>query len=339
MKYMIKTIVKRILYCIPTLLIVVIISFLLVRVVPGDPVTMMIGDTATEFERAQARSELGLDQPLLMQFFLYCKDLLHGDLGIAWHTSNTVVSDLMTRLPATLELALWALVIAIIIGIPFGIISAVKKNSAIDHICRIVSMVGSAMPVFWLGLLLIYFFFYILGVCPAPLGRIGMTDYPPVTITGLYVLDSLLVGDFQMAEECASYLVLPAVTLSMPTMAILARMTRSSMLDVLSLDFVRTARAKGLSPFSVVCKHALANALIPILTVLGSQFGVLMGSTVVCETIFSWPGIGSYLTQSILVTDYNPIQAFTLITAVLYLAINLILDIIYTIVDPRIRIS
>lgn len=336
---MIKALLKRVLFAIPTIFLVVVITFILARVVPGDPVTMVAGDTATEEQRAQVREQLGLDDPLLVQFFRYCNDLLHGDLGYSWHSSNSVAEDFKTRLPATLELAIWSLLIAILIGIPLGILSAIKKNSLLDHFCRIFSMVGSSMPIFWLGLMLIYYLFYKLRWFPAPLGRIAITMTAPEKITGLYVLDAMLAGDFKLAGKCASYLVLPAVTLSMGTMSILARMTRASMLETLNMEYVRTAKAKGISGAKVICKHALSNALIPILTVLGGQFGVLMGSTVVCESIFSWPGIGTYLTQSILATDYNPVQAFTLLTAILYVLINLVLDVLYTVVDPRVRLE
>jgi len=336
---MIKALLKRVLFAIPTIFLVVVITFVLARVVPGDPVTMVAGDTATEEQREQVREQLGLDDPLILQFFRYCNDLLHGDLGYSWHSSNSVAEDFKTRLPATLELAIWSILIAVLIGIPLGILSAIKKNSLLDHFCRIFSMIGSSMPIFWLGLMLIYYLFYKLRWFPAPLGRIAITMTAPDKITGLYVLDALLAGNFQLAGKCAQYLVLPAVTLSMGTMSILARMTRASMLETLNMEYVRTAKAKGISGAKVICKHALSNALIPILTVLGGQFGVLMGSTVVCESIFSWPGIGTYLTQSILATDYNPVQAFTLLTAILYVCINLVLDVLYTVVDPRVRLE
>lgn len=336
---MIKAIFKRILFSIPTLLLVVIITFLLARVVPGDPVAMIAGDTATEEQREKVIVQLGLDKPLYVQFIDYCKDLLQGDFGYSWHSSNSVADDFKTRLPATLELALWAMFIAVIVGIPLGILSAIRKNSLMDHLCRIISMIGSSMPIFWLGLMLIYYLFYKMRWFPAPMGRLGITVVAPAKITGMYVLDALLAGDVKLAGECAKYLVLPSITLSMGTMSILARMTRTSMLETLNMEYVRTAKAKGLRPGKIIWKHAFTNALIPILTVLGGQFGVLMGSTVVCESIFSWPGLGTYLTQSILATDYNPVQAFTLLTAVMYVLINLVLDILYTVVDPRVRLE
>jgi peptide/nickel transport system permease protein len=200
-------------------------------------------------------------------------------------------------------------------------------------------MIGSAMPVFWFGLILIYVFYFVLGLAPAPLGRIGLTTTPPDHITGLYVLDSLLMGNPDLAWKCLRQLLLPAITLSMGSMSILARMSRNIFLEIMSQDYVRMARAKGLSRRAIIWKHGFGNALIPILTVLGSQIGVLLGATVVTETIFSWPGIGSYLTQSILLTDYAPIQAFALLSAVIYIVINLLLDIAYVIVDPRVDLQ
>ena len=333
---MLKSIGKRIIYAIPSLFLVILITFMMARILPGDPVTMYAGDNATEERRAQVTEQLGLDDPLPTQFVSYVKGIFTGDWGYAWHTSNNVLDDLAQRFPATLELALWSLFIAVIIGIPLGILAAVYKDSILDHLSRLLTMLGAAFPVFWLGLLLIYFFFYKLGILPAPLGRLGLMDLPPDKITGLYVLDALLEGNPALAGQAVQYLILPAVTLSMGSLAIISRMTRASMLEELSQDYVRTARAKGLSGFAVVTKHALSNAWISILTTIGSQLGILMGSTVVTETIFSWPGIGSYLTQSILVTDYAPIQSVALLTAVIYIVINLLLDILYTVVDPRV---
>ncbi len=333
-----KAVFKRILYTIPSLFMVIVLIFILVRVLPGNPAVMLAGDNASPETLAKVTQQLGLDQPYPVQFINYLKDLATGDLGYAWHTSNPVLTDFKNCLPASLELALFSISIAITIGVSLGIIAAVRKNSFMDHVCQIVSMIGSAIPGFWLGLVLIYVFYYKFNLLPAALGRIGILSSPPQYITGMYVLDSILTGDYALAWESFKQLILPAVTLSMCSMSILARMTRASVLETLSQDYVRTAKAKGLSRYVVVCKHALGNALIPILTVLGSQLGVLMGATVVTETIFSWPGIGSYITQSILLNDYAAVQAFALISAIIYIVINLILDILYSVVDPRIAI-
>ncbi|ASA26406.1 peptide ABC transporter permease [Paenibacillus donghaensis] len=322
---------------IPALLGIILITFILSRVLPGDPAIMMAGEQAPEEIVNKIRVDMGLDKPLYTQFFSYVGQLFQGDIGYAYHTGHSVASDLSTRFPATIELTLFSILIAILIAIPVGIVAATRKESIVDHISRVFSLIGACVPIFWLGLMFIYIFYSILGWAPAPMGRISGDLNPPVHITGLYVLDSLLSGDMIALRSSLTHLLLPAICLSTGTMAIVARMTRSSMLEIIDQDFVRTARAKGLRESAVIYKHALANALIPTLTVLGLQFGYLMGGAVITETIFSWPGIGSYVTDSILAADYAPIQAFTLVSAILYCGINLAVDLIYGLIDPRIR--
>jgi len=334
---MLQFITKRIVYLIPSLIGIVLITFILSRVLPGDPALMIAGEQAPQSVVDNIRMELGLNDPLYIQFGTYVKQLVQGDLGTAWHTGHTVVEDFATRLPATLELALASLLIALIVAIPVGIIAATRKESALDHISRVFSLIGACMPVFWLGLLLILLFYSKLGIAPAPMGRIGNDILPPTNITGLYLIDSLLTADWVAFRQSLSHLILPAICLSSGTMAIIARMMRSSMLEVISQDYIRTARAKGLSEGTVVYKHALANASIPTITMVGLQIGYLLGGAVITETIFSWPGVGSYVTESILATDYAPIQAFTLLSAVVYSVINLVVDLIYGWIDPRIR--
>ena len=301
-----KYIAKRLLYAIPAVVLVVIIIFLLTRVMPGDPARAYLGEMATEEQVEQLREEWGLNDPLPVQFVRYVSGILHGDFGYSNRTHATVLNDCIKRIPASLELALWALAIAILIGVPLGIASATHKNSPLDHGARIFSMLGATMPVFWFGLMLILIFYATLHWTVAPTGRISMGINPPTT-------------------------------LSMSTMAVMARMTRASMLEVLGQDYIRTARAKGMKERIVIYRHALRNALIPILTVLGGQFGMMLGYTVVVETIFSWPGIGFYVTDAILNVDYNPVQAFALFSALLYVVINLVLDILYTVVDRRVK--
>lgn len=332
----IKYILKRLLYAIPAVILVIVIIFALTRIMPGDPVRSYLGDMATDEQIAQLTEEWGMNDPLYVQFFRYCRNLLHGDLGYSNHTHRTVLEDFQKRFPASLELALWAIMFSVIIGIPLGIASATHKNSLVDHGARIVSMMGATMPSFWFGLMLILIFYARIGIAPAPIGRISTNLNPPTTITGLYVLDSILTGDTLALKDSIAHLILPAITLSLSSLAVLARMTRASMLEVLNQDYVRTAKSKGMSRGIVVYRHALRNAMIPILTVLGGQFGMMLGYTTVVETIFSWPGIGYYVTDSILNTDYNPVQAFALLSAILYVFINLILDILYSIVDHRI---
>ncbi|WP_152397530.1 ABC transporter permease [Paenibacillus guangzhouensis] len=334
---MLQFITKRIVYLIPSLIGIVLITFILSRVLPGDPALMIAGEQAPQSVVDNIRMELGLNDPLYVQFGTYVKQLVQGDLGTAWHTGHTVVEDFATRLPATLELAIASLLIALIVAIPVGIVAATRKESALDHISRVFSLIGACMPVFWLGLLLILLFYSKLGIAPAPMGRIGNDILPPTNITGLYLVDSLLTADWVAFRQSLSHLILPAICLSSGTMAIIARMMRSSMLEVISQDYIRTARAKGLSEGAVVYKHALANASIPTITMVGLQIGYLLGGAVITETIFSWPGVGSYVTESILATDYAPIQAFTLLSAVVYSVINLVVDLIYGWIDPRIR--
>ena len=333
----VKYIIKRLLYAIPAILLVIVIIFFLTRVMPGDPARMYLGEMATQEQVDQLTEEWGLNDPLPVQFLDYIKGLLHGDLGTAWHTHQTVADDFIKRFPASLELAIWAIIIAILIGIPLGIVSATHKNSLIDHGARVLSMLGATMPVFWFGLMLILIFYADLGWAAAPIGRISSSINPPTHITGLYVLDSILTGDTVALKDSIAHLILPAITLSLSSMAVLARMTRSSMLEVLGQDYIRTIRAKGMKEHVVIWRHALRNALIPILTVLGGQFGMMLGYTVVVETIFSWPGIGFYVTDSILNMDYSPVQAFALLSAILYVLINLILDILYSVVDHRVK--
>lgn len=332
-----KYILRRILSAIPVLLVVVFLIFILTRVMPGDPARMYAGEQAPAAAIEAIRVEMGLDQSLPVQFINYLKDLLRGDFGYAWHTGRDVIVDFAQRFPASLELAIFGLLLAVIIGIPLGILSATHKNSPVDHVSRVLSLIGASMPVFWMGLMLMMIFYANLGIAPAPVGRISKSLNNPTSITGMFMLDSLLTGDWAALKSSFAQIILPGITLSFSSLATLSRMTRSSMLEVLNLDYVRTARAKGLKERVVVMVHALRNSLIPILTVLGSQFGILLSYAVVVETIYSWPGIGSYLTDSILITDYAPVQAFALLAAVFYVILNLILDILYTVVDPRVR--
>ncbi|MFB5267749.1 ABC transporter permease [Paenibacillus enshidis] len=329
--------IRRLIQMIPALLGIVIITFIISRVLPGDPAVMLAGEQATPETIENIRKSMGLDQPLYIQFFHYTGGLLQGNLGEAYHTGQSVASDFATRFPATIELALASLIVAILVAIPVGILAATRKESIIDHISRVFSLIGACMPIFWIGLLFIYIFYATLGIAPAPMGRISNDLNPPTHITGLYVVDSLLSGDFVALKSSISHLILPAICLSTGTMAIVARMMRSSMLEVIGQDFVRTARAKGLGEWIVIYKHALINAFIPTLTVLGLQVGYLIGGAVITETIFTWPGVGSYVTDSILAADYAPIQAFTLVSALIYSFINLAVDLIYGWLDPRIR--
>ena len=328
---------RRVLAMIPSLLGVVVCIFLLTRVLPGDPARTLAGEQADPATVAKIRTQMGLDQPLLAQFVTYLRDLAGGDLGFAWHTGQPVLTDFASRLPATVELAVTAVLISLVVGVPLGVISATRRDRPIDHASRVFSLVGSSMPIFWLALMVIFVFFNKLGWEPAPLGRIGQDVHPPTSITGFYVVDSLLTGDMVALTSSLSHLIWPALCLATGSTAIIARMTRSEMLEVINQDYVRTARSKGLPPAKVVLKHALKNAAPVVVTVVGLQFGMLLGGAVITETVFSWPGVGSYVVQSVLATDYAPVQAFTLLAAVVYLTVNLCVDLVNGRLDPRIE--
>ncbi|WP_255807442.1 ABC transporter permease [Cohnella mopanensis] len=332
-----RYVLKRIAMMIPSVAGIIIITFILTRVLPGDPALMITGEQALPEFVDKVREEYGFNEPLFIQLWDYIKQLFKGDLGFAWHTGHSVASDFVSRFPATLELTLASMAIALVVAVPLGIVAASKQNSIVDHISRVLSIIGSSVPIFWLGLLLITLFYSKLGWLPAPIGRISGNVNPPTHITGLYVADSLLSWDMVAFKSSLHHLLLPAICLSMGTMAIVTKMIRASMLEVIRQDFMRTAKAKGLSGRAVIYKHGLINSLIPTLTVIGLQFGALLGGAVIIETIFVWPGVGNYVTESILSADYAPIQAMTLISAILYGLLNLIVELLYGVLDPRVR--
>lgn len=327
---------RRILAMIPALLGVVICIFLLTHVLPGDPARTLAGEQADPATIAKIRAQMGLDQSMLAQFSNYVGQLFKGDFGFAWHTGQPVLTDFASRLPATVELAVIAVVISLLVGIPIGVISATHRDQPIDHASRVFSLAGASMPLFWLALMVIFVFYNRLGWAPAPLGRIGQNVSPPTAITGLYTIDSLLTGDMVALKSSLQHIIWPALCLATGSTAIIARMTRSEMLEVINQDYVRTAVSKGVPPAKVVLKHALKNAAPVIVTVVGLEFGQLLGGAVITETVFSWPGVGSYVVQSVLATDYAPVQAFTLLAAVIYLTVNLCVDLINARLDPRI---
>jgi peptide/nickel transport system permease protein len=313
--------------------------FFVFRVVPGDPARIVAGIQATPQELASIRATMGLDKPLYDQYLIYFSHLLHGDLGFSWHTEQPVLSDLLTRLPATIELAVAAMLITLIVGIPLGVYSATRKGGIIDQIGRAISTLGVGMPLFWLGLLLSYVFYFELHLFPAPLGQIGIGLNPPTSITGLYVVDSLLTLNWPDLSSSVQLLILPGLTLAIVSMAILLRMTRTSMLEVLQSDYIMTARSKGLPERTVIWKHAFRNALLPIFTIIGLLFAYLLGGAVIVETIFSWPGIGRYVVDSVNAVDYAPVQGFVVVSAFTFSIINFAVDVIYAFLDPRIKVS
>ncbi len=336
---MFVSILRRFVTVIPTLIGVIIVTFLLTRVLPGDPAVYFAGPAATPELIADIRKSLGLDQPLPVQFLHYVDDLAHGNLGNSLATGQPVVTELISRLPASAELTLFGLIISVLIAIPLGILAAVKQGSWIDHTCRVVATAGVSLPVFFTGLLLVYVFYFLLGWAPAPLGRLDVFFTAPPQVTGFYLIDSLIAGDLQTFRAALSQLILPGATLAIFSIAPIARMTRASMLAVLASDYVRTARASGLSPYTVIITYAFRNAVLPVITTLGMVFSFLLGANVLVEKVFAWPGIGSFAVEALIASDFAPVQGFVLTMAVLYVMLNLLIDISYGIIDPRVRLE
>jgi ABC-type dipeptide/oligopeptide/nickel transport system permease component len=336
---MLLMILKRLLIAVPSLIGVVIVTFLLTRALPGDPAAYFAGPAATKEAIEQIRVKLGLDKPLIVQFGRYVADLAHGDLGSSLTTGQPVAAEIRTKLPASAELTLLGLIVSVLIAVPLGIMAATRPGSIIDHTCRVVATAGVSLPVFFTGLLLVYVFYYLLGIAPAPLGRFDIFASPPPQVTGFYLIDSLIAGDGGTFIASLKQLVLPALTLGIFSLAPIARMTRASMLAVLASDFVRTARASGLSPFTVIVTYAFRNAMLPVITTLGMVFSFLLGANVLVEKVFAWPGIGSFAVEALIASDFAPVQGFVLTMAVLYVALNLLIDILYGLVDPRMRIE
>ena len=336
---MVTLIIKRVTMAIPSLIGVVIVTFLLTRMLPGDPAAYFAGPAATPQAIQEVRAKLGLGKPLIQQFGRYVFDLTHGNLGTSLTTGQPVISELRTRLPASAELTLLGLLVSIAIALPLGILAATRPNSLLDHACRITSTAGVSLPVFFTGLILVYVFYYLLGWAPAPLGRLDVFYVTPPQVTGFYLIDSLIAGDPQTFVAALKQLILPAVTLGVFSLAPIARMTRASMLAVLSSDFIRTARASGLSTWTVIITYAFRNATLPVVTTLGMVFSFLLGANVLVEKVFAWPGIGSYAVEALLASDFAPVQGFVLTMAVMYVALNLMIDILYGLIDPRVRLE
>ncbi len=295
----------------------------------------MLGQQATQAQIQQVRENMGLDKPLFVQYGLFLKDALSGDLGDSIVTGRPVTTELMVRLPATFELTAFAMLLAVLVGIPVGVISAVKQYSLLDKTTSVLALTGISMPIFWLAMILVVIFGVNLELLPFP-GRLGPTT-AITSITGLVLVDSLLTLNFAGFWDGLLHLIMPALALGTIPMAVVMRMTRSSMLEVMGEDYVRTARAKGVVPWRVVFKHALRNAMLPTITVIGLQVGLLIGGAIITETIFSWPGIGLYAYQSISGRDYASIQGVVLYGALLFVLINLVVDILYAVLDPRVR--
>jgi len=319
---------------------VVTIVFVVSRTASADPITSLVPERLLGNVEvvAAARARWGLDKTAPEQYVVYIKNLVQGDMGTSFRTKQPVSRDLMQRLPATLELTVTALAIAALIGIPAGVAAAIKRDTWVDHVVRLFALIGSSLPVFWTGLILLYLFFTQFEIAPGP-GRIDLRALPPAQVTGLYTVDSLIAGDIGQMIDALHHLMLPAFVLGWAVMGIIARMVRASMLDVLNQDYIRTARAKGLTSRRVIYTHALRNALIPTITILGLSLAALLTGAVLTETIFSWPGLGSYAVEATRTLDLPSVQGVAIFAGGLFIVANLIIDITYGIVDPRIRVS
>jgi len=334
---MLGFIVRRSLLIVPTLLGVSIVVFLMLAITPGDPAELLLGERATVKSLEAMREHLGLNEPLHVQYGLFLKRLVRLDLGETIWTRQKVSVEIKERFPATIELALAALFLACLIGVTLGIISATKQYSVFDYLSMLGSLIGVSMPVFWLGLVLILIFSLWLGWFPVS-GRLNIgTDL--TVITNFYVVDAIITKNWKALFDVLHHLALPALALSTIPMAIIARMTRSSMLEVLRQDYIKTARAKGLSETKVVFKHALRNGLIPVITVIGLQFGILLGGAILTETVFAWPGVGKWIYEGVVKRDYMVIQGGTMIVATAFVLVNTIVDILYAVINPRISVK
>ncbi|WIT12654.1 ABC transporter permease subunit [Paucibacter sediminis] len=334
---MFKFLLRRLALTIPTFFALMFVTFVAIRMVPGDPVEARVGERGISPERlAQFRHELGLDQPVWKQFADYCWQLLHGDFGTSLSTNEKVLTEFLALFPATIELSLFAMLLAVLIGVPAGTLAAAKRGSWFDQTLMGLSVTGYSMPIFWWGLLLIMFVGERWGLTPVS-GRVDLIKYFYEPVTGFMVIDAWLSGQVGAVKDALHHLVLPGFVLGTIPLAVIARMTRSSMLEVLSEDYVRTARAKGLPAWRVVGVHALRNALIPVVTIIGLQVGTLLAGAVLTETIFSWPGIGKWLIESISRRDYPALQGGVMLVSAVVILVNLLVDLSYGLINPRIR--
>lgn len=331
-----KFVLRNILHLFFVFLGVSIITFTISHLIPGDPARMLVGPHASQEVLEATRAQLGLDQPVLVQYQQYMTDLVKGDLGTSIRTQRPVSAELLKSFPATLELTLAAMFFAVFFGIILGVVAAVNRNKWIDHVSRVISLIGVSTPLFWSGVISLIVFYKIIPIFPAS-GRLDTFMSPPPDVTGLYVIDGLLAGDFDLVVAAIHHLLLPAICLGYCQMAIVARQVRSSMIDVLEQDYIRTAKACGIPKHKIIYQYALKNALLPTVTVTGLTIGELLGGAIITETIFAWPGMGKYVMDSIAFLDFPAIMGFTLVVSFSYVFINLTVDIIYRILNPQIR--
>lgn len=322
-----------------TLLGIVVVVFFVVRILPGDAAVLRAGPYADAERLAEVREQYGLNASLLEQFWSYLTGVVRGDLGTSTVSNGSVTSELLQRIPASLELGLYAVLLACLIGIPMGIVAASRQGGWIDRITRAGVIMGSSMALFWLGLLLIYFFYSRLGWFPAPIDRLPVTAEPPPHLTGLFTVDALLTGQLALAWTAARSLMLPVLTLTVVLVAPVMKMVRQSMIETLRSDYVRTARAMGIKERDVLVRDGFRNAMLPVITAIGIVFGYMLGCNIIVETLFAWPGIGRYAYQSIQNNDLEALQGFVILVGVLYVLLNVLIDVLYGLVDPRIRIG
>jgi ABC-type dipeptide/oligopeptide/nickel transport system permease component len=328
-------VMRRSLALLPQLLAISIVTFVLARLLPGDPVGLILGPMATPESLAKLRSEMHLDQPLYIQYYYYVSNLLQGDFGRSWSTSDSVWSDLIARVPATLELITYSLMLALIMGIGVGVATSFRPAGWLDRVTRVYGLMAGAIPDFWLGLLLIFFFYYELRIFPAPLGRLDPFLNAPTHITGMYTIDSLLTGNWTCLLSAVTHLALPVITLAFASAGSIMRMTRSTVMSILDGDFIRHGRLSGL-PERTLLRYALRNALPPVVTLVAIIYGYLLGGAVLIENVFGWGGLGQYAVQAMSNSDYAAIQGFVLVTATFTLFLYLVVDLLYFAIDPRI---
>lgn len=315
-----------------------VICFVISRLIPGDPAQMMLGPRATPQAIAEMRSRLGLDQPVTTQYIQYMSDLLRGDFGVSIITRQPVLGELWSYIPATLELMLMAMVLSIVVGVPLGVLTALRRDTWVDNLGRGLAILGISAPTFWLGLMLMLLLYAELGWLPGS-GRLDIGVTPPPHVTGLYLIDAAIAGDGLAWRSAFNHLLLPAITLALASVGTVVRLVRGSMIEVLAEDYIRTARAYGLAPWRIHFVYALKNALIPFVTVLGLELAALLFGSVVVESVFAWPGVGNHVLGAILNLDFPVIMGFTVLASVVYVLANLLVDLAYLVLDPRIQIS
>jgi peptide/nickel transport system permease protein len=334
---LLRYILRRLLFIIPVVLGAIFIAFLLTRVVPGNPIERVAGPYASDEQVARLKSEAYLDRPIPEQFVIYIRQLLKGDMGTSYNTAQPVWQDLTERLPASAELVLYAITLAVVLAIPLGVLSAVKRGTWVDHLARVIAVVGVSAPIFWIGLVLLQVFYARLGWLPGSQGRLPIGYTEPTHITGMYTIDAALTGNWPVFKEAVRALVLPVVTLALVSMAPIARMTRATMIDALESDYVRTAKSLGLPSHKIVFQHALKNAILPVLTLIAAVVGFAIGGEVLIELIYAWPGLGLYSYNAIMSADFPAVQGFIILATVLYILIYLVVDVITALLDPRVE--